>query len=513
MQRAGPEPDLLHADHVGGDALERHGRGPRTCGRVSCSSSTRRRPSLSWIASPLRASATARGRMTARHQLLAVELAPQLLEPGDAGERGILGQPGAVDGADRAAPIRGRAGCPARPAPAACRSAARPGSRRPTARRPPGPRAVVAATSRMIAIGRPPPSCRSGPRPRRPARSPGAPEPANSSGCDRWAPCAAPSTTASSPWGTGRASVLGGPRRGAAPGLGAERGEHRHGDRRAASYGSGVGGRTDRISAISAGPSARRSARMRAGRRSHVSSPIMRRRNPSAASSGSGRCATWLPIDEPGHHGTHISGASKATTARTRSGRCSARARLTSPPKLWPATTAGRPASSVGEVVDLLVERPRRPGGQGPGVAPPVVAQHEARRLQHPAHPQHAAGAVHGAVHQGDERPFPDLLRPDAVVGRPAAADAHGRPPRCAPCPAVGRSSVCVPTSEGLLHTHHAEHVGGARRGVGRSRQHRDGVAVVHQAGGDRGLDHAPHHLVGRGVLVDHQAARPPTTA
>ena len=77
-----------------------------------------------------------------------------------------------------------------------------------------------------------------------------------------------------------------------------------------ASNGGGFGGRTDRISAISAGPSARRSARMAAGRRCHMSSPIMRRRNPSAASSGVGIAAAWLPGDEPGHHDAHISGAS-----------------------------------------------------------------------------------------------------------------------------------------------------------------------------------------------------------
>ena len=38
--------------------------------------------------------------------------------------------------------------------------------------------------------------------------------------------------------------------------------------------------------------------------------PIMRRRNPSAAPSGSGTAIAWLPGDDPGHHGAHISGAS-----------------------------------------------------------------------------------------------------------------------------------------------------------------------------------------------------------
>ena len=78
----------------------------------------------------------------------------------------------------------------------------------------------------------------------------------------------------------------------------------------AASNGTGFGGRTERISAISAGPSARRSARMAAGRRSQVSSPIMRRRKPSAASWGSRSDMTWLPTVEPGHHDAHMLGAS-----------------------------------------------------------------------------------------------------------------------------------------------------------------------------------------------------------
>ena len=101
-QRARGEPRLPHAHHVGGDALERHGQLLERAGR----SVGLQRPAQALVVVDglaLAGQGDGPGQQLARHQLRAVELAPQALHPGHAGHGRVLGQRRPVDGAHRAA--------------------------------------------------------------------------------------------------------------------------------------------------------------------------------------------------------------------------------------------------------------------------------------------------------------------------------------------------------------------------------------------------------------------------
>ena len=213
--------------------------------------------------------------------------------------------------------------------------------------------------------------------------------------------------------------------------------------------------------------------------------------NASAASPGSpsppsrrpeARLASAIaPAVSVGHQRSHIIGASYATTAPTRPGDRSASARQITPPKLCPMSTAARrsPSSAArsstcwpNDVAGPVPAICRSPGGRSaaPGTRP--------------------RGAVASAAccWRGPSR---------RARARPAVPP---RPP--APTPRVSgwRSR----------NGDHPQDVGPAGTGVGRAGQHGDRLAVADHSLTDGGLDHAPHHLVGRGVLVDQERLHAP---
>ena len=176
---------------------------------------------------------------------------------------------------------------------------------------------------------------RSFPIRRRPAAARSAPGRPPRPGWVRWTPWLAPSTTWSSPrgadsartravrWWCGRDSLPWAASTGTSSSLG--------------SYGGGAGGRIERSSATSAGPSARRWSRVRWGSSSHRSSPTIRRMNRSAASAGLARRPSAAA-----RAGAGAATTTAATPSATRrrpppgasSGWRAAKASATTPPRL-----------------------------------------------------------------------------------------------------------------------------------------------------------------------------------